>query len=104
MNALRIDVGVHTILHVNLTEVDFTDIKEIVFTIKNHSHKNSKPIIEKTFTESGFYEVIITPSESLKLVEGAEYDFNQVLKDETRYKISDTGRIILRKSVGDFYG
>lgn len=104
MNALRIDVGVHTILHVDLTEVDFTDIKEIVFTIKNRSPKNSKPIIEKTFTESGFYEVIITPSESLKLVEGAEYDFNQVLKDETRYKISDTGRIILRKSVGDFYG
>jgi len=104
MNALRIDVGVHTILHVNLTEVDFTDIKEIVFTIKNLSPKNSMPIIEKTFTESGFYEVIITPSESLKLVEGAEYDFNQVLKDETRYKISDTGRIILRKSVGDFYG
>ena len=104
MNALRIDVGVHTILHVNLTEVDFTDIKEIVFTIKNPSLRNSKPIIEKTFTESGFYEVIITPSESLKLVEGAEYDFNQVLKDETRYKISDTGRIILRKSEGDFYG
>lgn len=104
MNALRIDVGVHTILHVNLTDVDFTDIKEIVFTIKNSSPKNSKPIIEKTFTESGFYEVIITPAESLKLVEGAEYDFNQVLKDETRYKISDTGRIILRKSVGDFYG
>lgn len=104
MNALRIDVGVHTILHVNLTDVDFTDIKEIVFTIKNPSPKKSKPIIEKTFTESGFYEVIITPAESLKLVEGAEYDFNQVLKDETRYKISDTGRIILRKSVGDFYG
>ena len=56
MNALRIDVGVHTILHVNLTDVDFTDIKEIVFTIKNPSPKNSKPIIEKTFTESGFYE------------------------------------------------
>lgn len=104
MNAIRIDVGVHTILHVNLTEVDFTDIKEIVFTIKNPSPKNSKPVIEKTFTESGFYEVIITPAESLKLVEGAEYDFNQVLKDETMYKISDTGRIILRKSVGDFYG
>lgn len=48
--------------------------------------------------------MIITPAESLKLVEGAEYDFNQVLKDETRYKISDTGRIILIKSVGDFYG
>lgn len=103
MNELRIDVGVHTILHVNLTEVDFTDIREIVFTVKNFSVANSPVIIERTFTEPGFYEVIITPSESLRLVQGAEYDFNQVLKDGTRYKISDTGKIILRKSVGEFY-
>lgn len=103
MNELRIDVGVHTILHVNLTDVDFTDIREIVFTVKNFSVANSPVIIERTFTEPGFYEVIITPSESLRLVQGAEYDFNQVLKDGTRYKISDTGKIILRKSVGEFY-
>ena len=87
-----------------MTDVDFADIEKIIFTVKNPSAKNSKPEIEKIFTESGFYEVIITPSESLKLVDGAEYDFNQVLKDGTRYKISDTGKIILRKSVGDFYG
>lgn len=103
MNELRIDVGVHTILHVNLSDVDFTDIREIVFTVKNFSVANSPVIIERTFTEPGFYEVIITPSESLRLVQGAEYDFNQVLKDGTRYKISDTGKIILRKSVGEFY-
>lgn len=103
MNELQIDVGVHTILHINLTDVDFTDIKEIVFTIKNFSIPNAPVVIEKTFTESGFYEVIITPTESLKLVQGAEYDFNQVLKDGTRYKISDTGKIKLRRSVGEFY-
>lgn len=103
MNELRIDVGVHTILHVNLIDVDFADIREIVFTVKNFSVANSPVVIERTFTEPGFYEVIITPSESLRLVQGAEYDFNQVLKDGTRYKISDTGKIILRKSVGEFY-
>lgn len=103
MNELRIDVGVHTILHINLTDVDFTDIQEIIFTVKNFSVANSPVIIERTFTEPGFYEVIITPSESLRLVQGAEYDFNQVLKDGTRYKISDTGKIILRRSVGEFY-
>lgn len=101
MNVIRIDVGVHTILHVNLTDVDFTDIERIVFTIKNKNE--SKAIVEKVFTESGFYEVIITPSESLKLKEGALFDFNQILKDGTRYKISDTGRIVLRKGVGEFY-
>lgn len=103
MNELRIDVGVHTILHINLTEVDFTDIEKIVFTVKNFSIANSPVVIERTFTEPGFYEVIITPAESLKLVEGAEYDFNQVLLDGTRYKISDTGKIILRRSVGEYY-
>lgn len=101
MNVIRIDVGVHTILHVNLTDVDFTDIERIVFTIKNKNEPNV--IVEKVFTESGFYEVIIIPSESLKLKEGALFDFNQILKDGTRYKISDTGKIILRKGVGEFY-
>lgn len=101
MNVIRIDVGVHTILHVNLTDVDFTDIERIVFTIKNKNEPNV--IVEKVFTESGFYEVIIIPSESLKLKEGALFDFNQILKDGTRYKISDTGKIILMKGVGEFY-
>ena len=103
MNALRIDVGVHTILHVNLTDVDFSDIEKIVFTIKNSNDLKASVIVEKVFTELGFYEVIITPSESLNLKEGALFDFNQVLKDGTRYKISNTGKIILRKGVGEFY-
>lgn len=103
MNAIRIDVGVHTILHVNLTDVDFTDIEKIIFTIKNSNDSKAPVIVEKTFTESGFYEVIITPSESLKMKEGALFDFNQILKDGTRYKISNTGKIILRKGVGKFY-
>lgn len=101
MNVLRIDVGLHTILHVNLTNVDFTDISEVIFTIKNSDSK--AVVIEKKFTEAGYYEVIITPSESKKLKEGAIYDFDQVLKDGTRYKISETGKIILRKGVGEFY-
>lgn len=103
MNELRIDVGVHTILHINLTDVDFTDIEKIVFTVKNFSIANAPVVIERTFTEPGFYEVIITPAESLKLAQGAEYDFSQVLLDGTRYKISDTGKIILRRSVGEYY-
>lgn len=103
MNALRIDVGVHTILHVNLTDVDFTDIEKIIFTIKNSDDLKAPVIVEKVFKEPGFYEVIITPSESLKLKEEALFDFNQVLKDGTRYKISNTGKIILRKGVGEFY-
>ena len=101
MNVLRIDVGVHTLLHINLSNVDFTGIKEIVFTVKNFSRVESPPIIKRVFREPGFYEVMISPEESLLLFHGAEYDFNQVLTDGTRLKISDTGKIILRQSVGD---
>ena len=101
MNVLRIDVGVHTLLHINLSNVDFTGIKEIVFTVKNFSRVKSPPIIKRVFREPGFYEVMISPEESLLLFPGAEYDFNQVLTDGTRLKISDTGKIILRQSVGD---
>lgn len=54
MNALRIDVGVHTILHVNLTDVDFTDIKEIVFTIKNPSPKTQSQSLRKLLLSQAF--------------------------------------------------
>lgn len=101
MKELRIDVGVHTLLHINLSDVDFTGIKEIVFTVKNFSILDAPVIIERSFTEAGFYEVIVTPEESIKLAPGAEYDFNQVLTDGTRLKITDNGKIILRRSVGD---
>lgn len=101
MNELRIDVGVHTILHINLSNVDFTGIQEIVFTVKNNPSLDSPVIIERKFTEAGYYEVLITPEESIKLFPGAEYDFNEVLTDGTRLKITDTGKIILRRSIGD---
>ena len=103
MNVIRIDVGVHTILHINLSNVDFTGIKEIVFTVKNFSTAKSPVIIERKFTEPGFYEVTISPLESLLIYPGAEYDFCQVLVDGTRLKISDTGKIVLRQSVGDSF-
>ena len=54
MNVLRIDVGVHTLLHINLSNVDFTGIKGIVFTVKNSPDVESPVIIERTFTETGY--------------------------------------------------
>ncbi|WP_120161549.1 hypothetical protein [Mycoplasmopsis bovirhinis] len=104
MNELVIDVGVFTLLHINLSEVDFTGIREIVFTVKNFSIVDAPVIIKRVFTEAGFYEVLITPEESVMLANGAEYDFNQILTDGTRLKLTDNGKIILRKSVGDDLG
>ena len=104
MKELRIDVGVYTLLHINLTDVDFTGIKEIVFTVKNVTLADAPAIIERSFTEPGFYEVLISPKESVKLTDGALYDFIQILEDGTRLKITENGRIKLRKSVGDSFG
>ena len=100
MKDIRIDVGVHTILNINLSSFDFTGIKEVVFTVKNFSAVDSPVIIERKFTEPGYHEITISPEESLKLANGAEYDFNQILTDGTRLKITDNGKVTLRKSVG----
>ena len=54
MNVLRIDVGVHTLLHINLSNVDFTGIKEIERNCKRYS-----------FFFSTFAEYWITPQRSV---------------------------------------
>ena len=101
MKEIRIDVGVHTILNINLSAFDFTGIKEVIFTVKNFTAVDSPVIIERTFTEPGYHEIIITPEESIKLASGAEYDVHQVLNNGTRLKITENGKVILRNSVGD---
>ena len=101
MNEIRIDIGVCTVLNINLTNVDFTDIEKIIFTVKNFPMVDSPVIIEREFTEPKMYKVIIKPEESLKLTHTAEFDFNKVLIDGTRLKMDDNGKVTLRKGVGD---
>lgn len=101
MQDIRIDVGVCTALSINLSDVDFTGIKEVIFTVKNFADINSPVIIERRFTEPKVHEIIITPEESVRLSAGAEYDFDTMLEDGTRLKMTDNGKVILRKSVGD---
>lgn len=101
MKAIRIDVGVCTVLNVNLSNVDFTGIEKIIFTAKNFPTVDSPVIIEREFTEPKKYRVLVKPEESLKLTHTAEFDFNKVLVDGTRHKMDDNGKIVLRKGVGD---
>ena len=101
MNEIRIDIGVCTVLNINLTNVDFTDIEKIIFTVKNFPTVDSPVIIEREFTEPKLYKVIVKPEESLKLAHTAEFDFNKVLTDGTRLKMDDNGKVVLRKGVGD---
>jgi hypothetical protein len=100
MEDIRIDVGVYTLLKVKLSNAKFTEGMSIVLTIKNSLDPNAPAIIEKTYTKAEDCDLEITPEESLQLTSGAMYDFNKVI-DGKRYKISDNGRIILRKGVGD---
>lgn len=101
MNEIRIDIGVSTVLNINLSNLDFSEINKVIFTVKNFPTVDSPVIIEREFTEPKIYTVIITPEESLKLSHSAEFDFNKVLKDGTRLKMDDNGKVVLRKGVGD---
>ena len=101
MQDIRIDVGVCTVFHITLLEEHFTGVKEIIFTVKNYPSVGSEVIIERTFKEAGKHEIVVNAEESVKLCNNAEYDFNAVLENGTRLKMTDNGKIILRKSVGD---
>lgn len=103
MKDIRIDIGVCTILNIDLTNIDFTGIKEIIFTIKNEPKVDAPVIIERVFTEAKAHSVMITAEESLQLRGGAEYDFNKILEDGTRVKMTDNGKITFRKCVGDCF-
>lgn len=101
MKDIRIDIGVCTVLNINLSDVDFSTTEKVIFTVKNYASVKAEEIIEREFTEAKNHEVIVTPEESIKLLEGAVYDFNQVLKDGTRLKMTENGKVILRQAVGD---
>ena len=101
MKNIRIDIGLCTALDIDLSAVDFTGIKEVVFTVKNYPTPEAPEIIERKFTEPGVHEVVITPEESLALTITAEYDFSMVLQDGKKFKMTDNGKVTLRKAVGD---
>lgn len=101
MKEIRIDVGVCTAISINLADVDWTGIEKVIFTVKNFASFKDKAIIEREFTEAKVHKVIIKPEESIQLIDSAVYDFNMVLVDGTRQKMTNNGKVILRRSVGD---
>lgn len=101
MKNIRIDVGVCTALDIDLSTFDFTGVKELIFTVKNYPSPEAHEIIERVFTEPGVHTIVIAPEESLELKASAEYDFSMILMDGKRYKVTDNGKVVLRKAVGD---
>lgn len=101
MKKIRIDIGVYTALDIDLSAMDFEGIKEVIFTVKNYPTVEAPEIIERVFTEPKAYEIVVTPEESLALKTTAEYDLSAVLADGKKFKLTNNGKIELRKAVGD---
>ena len=101
MDNMRIDVGVYTSITIDLSEFDLTYIEKVILTIKNYPDVKSEPVIEREFSESKAHVITITPEESLKLTENACYDFDKITLSGERYKITENGKVVLRKGVGD---
>ena len=102
---IEIHVGVCSTFTVKLANTDFTGIKKFILTIKNKSDVSAPVIIEREFTEPKDYEVTIKPEESVKLTDGAIYDFNKVLKDDTRHAVRGSlGAVVLVKGAGGCLG
>ena len=98
MENITIDVGVHTLLLIDLTDYDFTNVEKIILTIKNSLL--TPPIIEREFTTAQLHTIIITPEESNRLKQGATYDFNRVNNKGERFKEGDNGQVKLRRGCG----
>lgn len=103
METITIDVGVYTVLEIDLTAYDFTGIKELILTVKNSNLPGSPVLFERKFDAPAKYQVSVTPEESKLLTYGAIYDFDVVLNNEnsTRLKEGDNGRIVLRRGCGE---
>ena len=102
---IEIHVGVCSTFTVKLANTDFTGIKKFILTIKNKADVAAPVIIEREFDEAKNYTVTIQPEESVKLKEGAIYDFNKVLEDGKRHAVPGSlGAIVLVKGAGGCLG
>lgn len=101
MKQITIDVGVCTPLEIDLSEYDFTGVEKVIFTVKNCCSPDSEEIIVREFTEPGIHTAMVSPQESLLLKPEAKYDFCQVTSDGHTIKVTNNGKIALRKAVGD---
>jgi hypothetical protein len=104
MKDIRIDVGVTTPLQIDLQE--FPTNQKIIFTIKNMPFARTEAVVERELITDGSIKTIyITPEESIAILDNAEYDFNQIIANEEsgelmRIKLTDNGKVKLRKGVG----
>ena len=103
MKDITIDVGVDTAIEIDLQNTDASKETPIIFTIKNAPFAKTDPIVRREFTSREVHTVYITPEESLNMLDNAEYDFSKKIMHSgvvRTLKITDNGKIRLRKGVG----
>lgn len=112
MQDIRIDVGVDTHLTVNLgDDYQIPENEVLVFTIKNAPFARTEAVVERKFAynpeqaENKIFDIYITAKESVQILDNAEYDFNRIILDgngeeKYRFKMTDNGKVRLRKGVG----
>ena len=100
MESIRIDVGVYTNLEIDFTEFDWTGIAKVLFLIKNYKSPNVEAVVTREFTQAeGILHIEITPEESMRIKEQAEYGFMVILNNGKSYKNGDDGKVILKRGV-----
>lgn len=107
MKDITIDVGMDTAITIDLQNTEASEETPIVFTIKNIPFARTRAVVRREFTTPTIHTIYVTAEESAELQENAEYDFSKrVLHDgkERILKITDNGKIRLRKGVGGGIG
>lgn len=104
MKDITIDVGVDTAIGIDLQNTNASPETPIIFTIKNAPFARTEPVAEREFVTRAVHTIFITAEESMALLDNAEYDFTRKMVDDTgtvrRLKVTENGKIKLRKGVG----
>ena len=95
MRTVKIDVGCHTALEIDLGEVDFGTCERVIMSFCNY--KAASPAFLREFFSAGSHTVTITPEESEMLSRGARCTFSAVLRDGTRHALGEDVRIRFRR-------
>jgi hypothetical protein len=108
MKDITIDVGVDTAITIDLQNTEASATCPIIFTIKNAPFARTRAVVRREFTTAAIHTIYVTAEESAELQDNAEYDFSkrtEGLDGKVRtFKITDNGKIRLRRGVGGGIG
>ena len=100
METIYIDYGLHTPITIDLSEFDFEGVEKVVLTAKKYVGNSFITVLVKEFVSPQTYIEIITPEESKLFSGDVRYDFIAFMSLGQVFRVSDVGKMILRKGVG----